>query len=155
MSPLNNMNPIRTIISEYFQAPMQQMSFPAYFQYSAINQKMTERIRQDLLIVLLSAVDEMEKTHRHYEDNFREIEEILTKLVQKQQQKEASVEELKAALQVLPKIAQTQAVSGDTTHVGPYICSVCQKSFTHKIALIAHSRIHAVKKDPSVALSEK
>lgn len=158
------MRPIRIIVSELFVTPIQNMSFVAYFQYLNSAGKMTARTHMDLTTILLVAYEEVEKKLEAYESNFKEIQEILEKLTEKQKNKEATIEELKAALTVLPKLAQSNPqMSGYAENIqasggsgGNYLggaggagkittlypCKKCDMKFSKPIQLAIHSKTH-------------
>src|SRR5690242_2732536 len=77
------MNNIRQVIGIIFKAPMQNMTFVQYFSYLNEGGKLTSRAVQDVLTVLAIFAEEQEKRNEQYEQNFKDIQEVLEKLVNK------------------------------------------------------------------------
>jgi hypothetical protein len=143
------------------------MSFVAYFQYLNGAGKITARSQMDMTIIMLTFLEEYQKKNELYEDNFKEIQEILTKLVEKNK----DIQEVQAALKLLPKLPVTPEtkpmVITETTPVSPqltytaegtkvvgtsmsipqlpiktFTCKQCQEKFPSIGALSSHSKIH-------------
>lgn len=153
------MNSLRLTLSELYQAPVQSMSWVAYFQYLNSVGKITARSQMDLSVILLTHLEELQKKNEQYEDNFKEIQEILTKLVEKNKSKDDIVHELQEALKVFPKLPPTPetvpnpyppntvAANYDPRPTVPatgkmYSCKFCPESFPDPLALGRHSKIH-------------
>lgn len=77
------MNTLRQTISNLFEAPMQNMNFVSYFQYINTNGKITARSLMEIVCILATYVEEQEKINEKNEANFKDIETILAKLVDK------------------------------------------------------------------------
>lgn len=75
------MNTIRIILGSYFQSPMSNMNFPAYFNYVNTAGKISARSSMDMDSIIFTAIEEQEKVNTQNEENFKQIFEILTKLV--------------------------------------------------------------------------
>lgn len=80
-SHANNMNTIKQAVSELFGSPMQNMSYVSYFRYVNEAGKITAKSLLELVTICLTYMDEQEKKNAQYEENFKEIEKILQKLV--------------------------------------------------------------------------
>lgn len=123
---------IREALTLAFGTPIQNMGFPAYFSYLNTGGKITQRSLMDILVVLCEQLDEQQKTLEAYKQNFKDIEAILTKLVEKKEYKAPQFEPL--TYKGVPEIA-------DET----FICATCNKPLSTKLALAGHSRSHKVK----------
>lgn len=132
------MNPVREIIGNVFQSPMQNMSFVAYFSYVNESGKITARSVMDTQAVVLTILEAQEKKNAEFEANFKEIEAILQKLVGKK------VEEVVKPIE--PPIELKQEVIPEK----PFVCPECGKSFKVKVALAGHQRSHKAS-IPSIA----
>lgn len=75
------MNDLRQIIGSLFEAPMGNKSFVSYFKYADEGGKITARTLREVCTVILTFLEEQEKKNQQNEANFKEIEAILTKLV--------------------------------------------------------------------------
>lgn len=62
---------------------MGRMSFVSYFSYVNTTGKITARSIMEVCVVLLEFADQQEKKNEQFEANFKEIENILKKLVDK------------------------------------------------------------------------
>lgn len=122
---------IRIILGEYFQSPAGSMNFPSYFNYINTAGKHTARSMMDLEAIFSAAIEEQERQNIENAENFKQIFEILAKLVK----------DLSA-----PKAADEVSVSGlPPTHSqesAAFKCEVCGKELSTKLALAGHSRSH-------------
>ena len=110
---------------------MQNMSYISYFKYVNEGGKITARTLIDLCTVIFSYLEEQEKKNEQYEANFKEIEQILTKLVGEKTK--------------LPQsIADKPLDIKEFENTDPNVCDFpnCGKSFTKSIALLGHKRSH-------------
>ena len=118
---------IRESLTLAFGTPIQNMSFPAYFAYLNTGGKITQRSLMDILTVLCEQLDERQKTEELYNQNFKDIEVILVKLVKKEQ--------------------PTNDIASSPTppEVYQFTCATCNKPLKTKLALAGHSRSHTPK----------
>jgi hypothetical protein len=72
---------IRVIIGEVFKSPMSHMNYPQYFQYINTTGKITARSLMEVEAVILTFLEEQEKVNLQNEENFKQIFEILAKIV--------------------------------------------------------------------------
>lgn len=63
---------------------MSRMNFPAYFQYVNTAGKVSARSLMEIEAVILTILEEQEKINLQNEENFKQIFEILAKLVKKE-----------------------------------------------------------------------
>lgn len=101
------------------------MTFVAYFNYLNTAGKITAKSLLDTQVVVLSYVEELEKKNEEYEANFKEIESILTKLVEK-----------KVDVDIDSPVSKEA-----------FPCPICGKVLSSNLALAGHSRTH---KSPKV-----
>ncbi len=132
------MNNVRVAIGEVFASPMHNLSFVTYFSTLGVNGKITERSLLELITVLFTYVEEIEKKNEQYEANFKEIEAILSKLVYEKvetKQKGFTKEEL-----------DTIEDDGlDIPNVGNFLCDSCGKVAKSQLGLLSHKRTHTTK----------
>lgn len=125
------MNTLRQTISTLFEAPMQGMSFVAYFQYINTNGKITARSLMEIVCILATYAEEQERINEKNEANFKEIESILAKLIDK-----------KLDEKVDEKPIQEDPMSKAINEAYGYNCATCGKTLSTKLALAGHSRSH-------------
>lgn len=82
------MNSLRVAIGNLFESPMGKMSYISYFQYINTGGKLTARSLMETCTIILTYMEDQEKKLQQYEANFKEIETILSKLVDKKVSKE-------------------------------------------------------------------
>ena len=140
---------IRIILGEYFQSPMSNMNFPAYFNYVNTAGKITARSTMDLITILSTALEEQEKINVENEENFKTIFEILTKLVKqdanltKEPISEPSSPEEKELEDALPKsIKKTPEFKLTPNSLK---CGVCGKVCKNKFGYNGHMTSHQSK----------
>lgn len=147
------MNTVRIILGEYFQSPMGTMNFPAYFNYVNTAGKITARSSMDILIVICTALEEQEKINAQNEEDKKQIFEILAKLVKAEvpekveesiSEPSGSIQEQKfEGLEQLPADSWKTSIHPDGTAApAPFICPICKKGLSTKLALAGHSRSH-------------
>lgn len=124
------MNAIRISVGNLFEAPVQNMSFVSYLAYVNTNGKITPRSLMDLITILLIHVEEQEKINEENKANFKDIEAILSKLVDK-----------KLGNKVDEKEEELSMPHADQLHPG-FICDQCGKGVKTRLALAGHSRSH-------------
>lgn len=133
------MNNVRIIIGELFQSSMSNMSFPAYFNYVNTSGKITARSLMELDSVILTLLEAQEKVNQQNEENFKQIFEILAKIVEEKKEPEHTNNKL-SKNDVVSIIEKPTEKTQDS-----FRCATCDKVFTHKVALSGHSRSHKVK----------
>lgn len=114
------MNSIRISIGTYFQAPMQNMTFAEYFAYINTAGKISARSLMDMVVALATYTEAQEKKNEQYEANFKEIADVLAKLVDK-----------KVEMPTTPSSSNPK-----------FSCPVCDKEVSTKLALSGHMRSH-------------
>lgn len=129
------MNSLRVAVETLFGSKMQGMSYIAYLAYVNEMGKITAKSMLELLTVSLTYIEEMEKKQAVYEQNFKDIEAILGKLVDKK------VEQPVVAVEVDKAIDLTQ-FEKPTPIVSELTCPACKKEFKSKAGLISHSQTH-------------
>jgi len=82
------MNNLRDTISNIFMAPIGDMSFVRYLNYVNESGKISARSLLDLCMVMLTYIEEQEKRQKQNEVNFKEIQEILQKLVEDKERRD-------------------------------------------------------------------
>lgn len=122
------MNKIRLIVGELFQSPMGNMGFPAYFSYINTAGKITAKSTMDIETVLLAVLEEQEKINQQNEDNFKQIFEILAKMI-----KQPEVTETTTKFD--PPIE-----TFDPDHI--WQCPIDKKEFKNEFGLKGHMRSH-------------
>lgn len=123
------MNKIRVVIGGYFQSPMSNMNFPAYMNYVNTAGKITARSTMDLATIMFTVLEEQEKINEQNEENFKQIFEILAKLVNPDvsQKIEQPILEPSSPLQAqkTPEI---------------FKCEICGQQFGYNLTLAGHLR---------------
>ncbi len=134
------MNTIRRSVEVLFESPIQNMSFVAYLSNVNSAGKITARSLMDLSTLCLTYIEELEKKNEQYEANFKEIEHILTKLVNNKTQSDK--------IDITPNnYSETKNTTTETAIVAPpFQCTTCSKAFTTKLALMGHGKTHLSKK---------
>lgn len=127
------MNTIKKAIGSLFGLPVQDMSFPSYFQYVNERGKITARSLLDMMTIVLTELDEQEKRNAQYEESFKEIENILEKIVTGGNN---------IVITKVEDIPEFLSASHKIVEVETYTCDTCRKGFTTKIALSGHKRSH-------------
>jgi len=140
------MNSIRIIIGNVFSSEMGNMSFVRYFNYINEAGKVTARSLMNVVTVLLTFAEEQERKNEEYDNNFKEIEKILTKLTSEKLAKPAIVKEKEIAGPIEPTLLTTsKEIKIDPVVNEGFICKVCSKTCASKLGLISHSRSHSSK----------
>lgn len=151
------MQKVRTVVGDLFSAPMGNMNFVSYFQYVNTSGKITAKSLLDLSTALFIFAEEQEAKNEQYEANFKEIQEILVKLVEERK---------------MPKFAPTATLGNTATYTGtttmtgadpssnivgnvppiaespvggplqPFQCHVCGKQLKNAGGLTGHLRSH-------------
>ncbi len=119
------MNKIRITVGEIFQSPLQNLSFVQYMANVNTAGKITAKSLMDLVTVLFTYAEEQEKKNEQYEANFREIEAILSKLVEQ----------------------KVEAKTPDVPNGPMYSCDECDKTAKSELGLLSHKRSHLPKKE--------
>ncbi len=135
------MNKIRTIISAIYQSPMQDMTFPDYFKYVNEGGKVTPRSLLEVQSAILTYIEEQEKINEINENTFKDVEEVVTKLVNKTTtSKDIDLTDY--------KVEHKKSISSPEPpeSVDPvFSCPECGKTFTTQLALTGHSNTHKKK----------
>ena len=149
---MNKINKIREAVGTIFSTPMQTMSFPAFFAYLNEGGKITARSLMDMMAVTLTYCEEQEKKIEEYDANFKNIEEILEKLVDKKTAtvivaNDAPLETFESSITtsgpgVTTITLEEAPIPQPITEIAGFNCPVCNKELKTKLALSGHSRSH-------------
>ncbi len=126
------MQKIKDIVGTLFQSPVGNQSFPTYLSYINTAGKVTARSMLDIEAVLLTFAQEQEKKNEEVDEKFKQIFEILSKIVDEKQSKTADSQE--TVVMEAPDIAPENE----------FTCKICRKSFKSSLGLMGHSRTHKV-----------
>lgn len=109
------------------------MTLPRYFEYLNAAGKMSSRAVQEVMAIMCVYLEEQEKRNEQYEADFKQIAEVLAKLVDKKI--EAPVIDKPVDLKEFEKNA----------YVNPLVCITCGKECATSFGLQAHQRSHKPK----------
>ena len=125
------------------------MSFVSYFSYVNTAGKVTARSLMDVLTVVCTMVEEQEKKNEQYEANFKEIEQILQKLVEDKtsgDSEDAKEEIFYGTIEegTKPIEVDVKALLETRPHY-EFKCEECGKDIMTRIGLLSHQRSHKPK----------
>lgn len=140
------MNNIRIELGDLFGAPVQEMNFASYMQYINAAGKITARSLMDITTILLAKVEDQEQQLARYEANFKEIEEILGKMVDKKVDNKIDIDLSDYKVDgAIPRVVEEkvqEAEKVNLTNLEDFTCPVCDRKNKSKLGLISHQRIH-------------
>ena len=121
------MTSIRQDVEDLFSVAIGELDFPVYFQkiYELGKISSTRRL-SDLSVIILNKLEAMEKREQEVAQNFKEIESILSRLIE---QKNAT-----------PKVEPITPVEEPDRSL--FTCDVCDKVSANAAGLAAHKRSH-------------
>lgn len=117
------------------------MTFPRYLEYVNESGKITPRSTLECLMALGEVVEYQEKIIARHEENFKEIEDILTKLASKRDiVTKPTVETLSGVSAHNDTETTTQASIESPSQP---TCPECKKTFKNELGLNGHMKTHA------------
>jgi hypothetical protein len=139
---------LRELVGSYYGAAMQGMSYPAYFNYLNTGGKITARSLMDTQALILTFLEDQEAKNEQIEQNFKDIREVLEKLVDKKvdNKVDKAVTDIDLTDYKVEDPAMHTATPDKPLDIEEYAkdptfsCPECGKEAKTKAGLLAHQR---------------